>query len=514
MVGVLKVKHKNRRIRIQWSEAWIRGSESVPKCRGSTILVLGLINVRVRFIAVLKKRIPFDFLAEPICDLFAFRCTICQAELLFSFHSIRKHIKRAHKLAFKDYEEKHADFTGQRPRKFALNSKAEPPAAKQQAEELAVASSSLVSVPIPKTAPAVSASSDADATVPQAKKAKSKQRAPSKKKAKNTTTNLPAEHTVAALTETVSNWPSETPHSGGLPVASDPPAASGHPAASGQPVASGHPAASGHPTSSGPPAASGPSPSSGEETSAPVAVAAAWYDGNRFECKKCDFATNSFNELSSHLALVHEASLEEELGGNNQNSSGSSSSPCYTKTSMMYQCHVCLAEIYHEKSAISYHLHTAHGLDLDTYGRSYVVKQEKGEVGTPPPPPPPVSAAALAVPAVISAAGTGTGPANQYNTSHHHQFLGIYNMYDPRAHHHQLHPPPPSHHYHPGLPDSGYQNGFVSPPAVPRDIHYERAGEKQAQEEYARQLERARQFERSFHMESPHHFRWERDDVE
>jgi hypothetical protein len=340
---------------------------------------------------------------------------------------------------------------------------------------------------------------------------------------------------VAALTETVSNWPSETPHSG-LPVASGPPAASGHPAsgqpaasgqhaASGKPVASGHPAVSGHPAASGPPPASGPSPTSGEETSTPVAVAAAWYDGNRFECKKSDFATNSFNELSSHLALVHEASLEEELGGNSQNSSGSSSSPCYTKTSMMYQCHVCLAEIYHEKSAISYHLHTAHGLDLDTYGRSYVVKQEKGEVmsavETPPPPPPPVSAAALAIPAVISAAGTGTGPANQYNNSHHHQFLGIYNMYDPRVHHHQLHPPPPPHpsqHYHPGLPDSGYQNGFVAPPAPPRDIHYERAGlgaEKQAQEEYARQLERARQFERSFHMESPHHFRWgERNDVE
>jgi len=182
---------------------------------------------------------------------------------------------------------------------------------------------------------------------------------------------------------------------------------------------------------------------------------------------------------------------------------------------MMYQCHVCLAEIYHEKSAISYHLHAAHGLDLDTYGRSYVVKQEKGEpaaveMSTPPaPPPPPVSAADLSVPAGISAAGTAAS-VHHYNNSHHHQFLGIYNMYDPRLHphHHQLPPHPPSHHYHPGLPESGgFQNGCAPPP---RDIHYERSlmgAEKQAQEHYVRQLERARQFERSFHMENPHHFR-------
>ncbi len=41
-VGVLKVKYENSRIRnrINWSEARIRGSGSVPKCHGSTTLFL------------------------------------------------------------------------------------------------------------------------------------------------------------------------------------------------------------------------------------------------------------------------------------------------------------------------------------------------------------------------------------------------------------------------------------------------------------------------------------------
>jgi hypothetical protein len=43
-VGVLKVNDKNRRIRIHYSEAWIRGSESVSvsKYHGSATLILGL----------------------------------------------------------------------------------------------------------------------------------------------------------------------------------------------------------------------------------------------------------------------------------------------------------------------------------------------------------------------------------------------------------------------------------------------------------------------------------------
>ncbi len=41
-VGILRVKDENSRIwiRIHWSEARIRGSGSVPKCHGSTTLVL------------------------------------------------------------------------------------------------------------------------------------------------------------------------------------------------------------------------------------------------------------------------------------------------------------------------------------------------------------------------------------------------------------------------------------------------------------------------------------------
>ncbi len=38
-VGVLNVKDKNSRIRIHFSEAWIRGSGSVPKCHRFTTLV-------------------------------------------------------------------------------------------------------------------------------------------------------------------------------------------------------------------------------------------------------------------------------------------------------------------------------------------------------------------------------------------------------------------------------------------------------------------------------------------
>jgi hypothetical protein len=34
----LKVKNENSRIRIYWSEAWIRGSGSIPKYHGSTTL--------------------------------------------------------------------------------------------------------------------------------------------------------------------------------------------------------------------------------------------------------------------------------------------------------------------------------------------------------------------------------------------------------------------------------------------------------------------------------------------
>jgi hypothetical protein len=41
-VGVLKVNDKNGRIRIHFSEAWIRGSGSTPKCHGSATPVLGL----------------------------------------------------------------------------------------------------------------------------------------------------------------------------------------------------------------------------------------------------------------------------------------------------------------------------------------------------------------------------------------------------------------------------------------------------------------------------------------
>jgi hypothetical protein len=38
IVGVLKVKDENSRIRIYWSEAQISGSGSVPKCHESTTL--------------------------------------------------------------------------------------------------------------------------------------------------------------------------------------------------------------------------------------------------------------------------------------------------------------------------------------------------------------------------------------------------------------------------------------------------------------------------------------------
>jgi hypothetical protein len=35
----LKVSDENSRIRIHWSETWIRGSESTPKCHGSATLL-------------------------------------------------------------------------------------------------------------------------------------------------------------------------------------------------------------------------------------------------------------------------------------------------------------------------------------------------------------------------------------------------------------------------------------------------------------------------------------------
>ena len=204
--------------------------------------------------------------------------------------------------------------------------------------------------------------------------------------------------------------------------------------------------------------------------------AAAWYDGNSFQCKTCDYVTSSYSQLGGHLASEHQASLEEGGGGDN-------TSPAYTKSSMMYQCHVCLAEIYHERSAISYHLHTAHGLDLDTYGRSYVVKQEKDVDATPPTPPqlpPPAAAPSLAV-----SAAAATVHTNHYNSP----YLGLYNVYDPRANQ--------PHHQHHGLPDpSAFHNGFV-----PRD-HYERPLMGAAE-----QLERARHFDRSFHSQNSHHFR-------
>ncbi len=38
----MKVGDENRRIRIHYSDAWIRGSESTPKCHGSATLVSGL----------------------------------------------------------------------------------------------------------------------------------------------------------------------------------------------------------------------------------------------------------------------------------------------------------------------------------------------------------------------------------------------------------------------------------------------------------------------------------------
>jgi hypothetical protein len=40
MVDVLKVKDENSRIRIHWSQTRIHGSGSVPKCHGSTTLVI------------------------------------------------------------------------------------------------------------------------------------------------------------------------------------------------------------------------------------------------------------------------------------------------------------------------------------------------------------------------------------------------------------------------------------------------------------------------------------------
>jgi hypothetical protein len=222
-------------------------------------------------------------------------------------------------------------------------------------------------------------------------------------------------------------------------------------------------------------------------TSAPVPAAvsepapAAWYDGNRFECKKCEYATSSFEELGGHLAGLHQAGLEDGEGG-----------AAYTKSAMMYQCHVCMGEIYHEKSAISYHLHTAHGLDLDTYGRSYVIKQEKEAAAatTATTASSPLEQPAAAVQQPISAAVVAPH-SNHYSSP----YLGLYNMYDPRAHHHQS-----PHH---GLvPDPGvFQNGFVSPAALPRD-HYERPLMGAAE-----QLERARHFDRTFHIQNSHHFR-------
>lgn len=389
------------------------------------------------------------------------RCKICQNELLFSFYSIRKHIKRAHQLTFKDYEEKHAAFTGQRPRKFPVKvepaapepAAPKPAAPKQQQQKEAE--------PVSCTTPPISVLA-IPATEPKRKKAKSK-RAASSKTAKDTAEGKDVKTAEApSAVENTTEWPS-----GELPAASEEPAA-------------------------------------------------AWFDGNQFQCKKCSYLTSSFDSLGAHLAHVHQASLEEfgggvGEGGSANNSSGSS--PCYTKTSMMYQCHVCMAEIYHEKSAISYHLHNAHGLDLDTYGRSYVVKQEKEVAATTATPPPSATGtpqpSLLASPAVAAAAAS---TANQFN-SHHHQFLGIYNVYDPRAHHHhhqhQQHHHA-AHHPHPGLPDPGFQNGFGGSPL--RD-HYDRplmvaAEQTKHAEMYVRQLERARQFERTFHIENPHHFRY------
>jgi len=82
-----------------------------------------------------------------------------------------------------------------------------------------------------------------------------------------------------------------------------------------------------------------------------------WYDGNTFQCLQCGFMSRSLEQFDSHVKNYHNVSMNDF-------------SPYIAKTSLMYRCQFCLAEVYHEKSVIVQHL-AFHNLDIESYSNIY-----------------------------------------------------------------------------------------------------------------------------------------------
>jgi len=100
-----------------------------------------------------------------------------------------------------------------------------------------------------------------------------------------------------------------------------------------------------------------------------------WYDGNKYECLKCDvsiksqFTSMRLSKFANHVKKVHSSSMTKFKGS-------------YSHTKNMYECKFCTEEVNHEKLDIKNHVDT-HFLTLEKYAqlyeRDYLKKQKVRE---------------------------------------------------------------------------------------------------------------------------------------
>merc|ERR550519_508264 len=88
-----------------------------------------------------------------------------------------------------------------------------------------------------------------------------------------------------------------------------------------------------------------------------------WCDANTFTCNICQFTSNSLKVFKKHVKGEHKTSL-------------SKFSASYSSTDILYRCHCCDEQVYHEMSAIKTHVEN-HLLSLEQYTGFYEKKRSR-----------------------------------------------------------------------------------------------------------------------------------------
>jgi len=88
-----------------------------------------------------------------------------------------------------------------------------------------------------------------------------------------------------------------------------------------------------------------------------------WFDANTFTCNICQFSSNSLKVFKKHVKREHATSLAKF-------------SSSYSSTDVLYKCHCCEKQVYHEMSAIKTHVE-GHLLSMEQYAGLYERKRSR-----------------------------------------------------------------------------------------------------------------------------------------